>query len=241
MDFRLTDLHADPPGMTEAQFTEKLIRVPGCAWCYRPDDAAPSVAPPPSESAGHVTFGSFNKRQKISQTTMRMWARLLSEVTGARLIIKSPILHDESARRLLKEALVQLGIAADRVELVGRSRSMVEHLHHYERVDVALDTTPYNGTTTTCDALWMGVPVVTLAGDRHISRVGVSLLNNAQLGDLVATSADEFVAIAAELARDVDRRRTLRARLREQLRRSPLMDGKALAAGVEAELRKAWT
>jgi predicted O-linked N-acetylglucosamine transferase (SPINDLY family) len=127
-----------------------------------------------------------------------------------------------------------------RVELVGRSRSMVEHMNHYERVDVALDTTPYNGTTTTCDALWMGVPVVTLAGDRHLSRVGVSLLQNAGLGDLVATSADEYVAIAANLARDVERRRALRSGLREQLTRSPLMDGRAFAAAVEAALRQAW-
>jgi predicted O-linked N-acetylglucosamine transferase (SPINDLY family) len=211
--------------------------------------------------------------QKISRTTMQLWARLLAEVPNSRLLIKSPILHDDSARRLLTQALRSAGIPAHadkkavikgspvikgslpfmtadkkgsdpfmtgRVELVGRSRSMVEHMNHYERVDVALDTTPYNGTTTTCDALWMGVPVVTLACDRHLSRVGVSLLNNAGLGDLVATSADEYVAIAANLARDVERRRALRSGLRQQLTRSPLMDGRAFAAAVEAALREAW-
>ena len=241
MDYRLTDGEADPRGMTDAHFTEKLIRLSRCAWCYHPPEGAPPPAPqPPCIASGFVTFGSFNKHLKISPSTLDAWARLLRTVINSRLLLKSNRLRDEVSRQRLIGEFTERGIEAGRVEVLPPTASAAEHLATYARVDVALDTFPYNGTTTTCDALYMGVPVVALAGRTHVSRVGVSLLAAVGLPELVADDVEQYIFFAAELARDTQRLSRLRRDLRPRMASSPLMDAPSLARATESAYRDAW-
>ncbi len=235
VDWRLTDAVADPLG-AEAHHAEELLRLPQGFLCWQPPADAPAPALPP---AGTITFGSFNLLPKLSEPTLAAWGRLLAVVPGSRLLLKSRSLVDPGVRGALLARLAALDVAADRVELVGWAASHREHLALYGRVDIALDPFPYNGTTTTCEALWMGVPVVTLAGDRHAARVGASLLAQVGLGELVADSVAGYVAIAADLARDSARRSRLRATLRGRMAASPLCDGPGFAGRFEAALRAA--
>ncbi len=241
IDYRITDAFADPVGAADELHVEKLIRLPRCAWCYRPHDEAPDVAPqPPVVERGYITFGSFNKAVKIAPATMEGWAKLLARVPNSRLVIKSISLRDEPSRQHRQEILEKHGIDPARLRIVGKTHKLADHLRHYHEIDIALDTFPYNGTTTTCDALWMGVPVVALAGDRHVARVGVSLVSNVGLPELIAASPQEYVEIATALAGDHDRLVHLRRTLREQMRQSPLMDARGLARDLEAAYRQAW-
>jgi predicted O-linked N-acetylglucosamine transferase (SPINDLY family) len=216
------------------------VRLPDTAWCFTPPELSPPVEPPPALAAGHVTFGCFNFLPKITDEMLALWARLLAQVPGSRLLIKNRGCGVESARQRVRAALGDAGIAPERVEFAGRIHSLAEHLAFYHRVDIALDTFPYHGTTTTCEALWMGVPVVTLAGGTHASRVGVSLLTNAGLPDLIAADADSYVRIAAALASDVGRLSALRPKLRGQFAASPLMDAPRFARNVEHAFREMW-
>jgi predicted O-linked N-acetylglucosamine transferase (SPINDLY family) len=238
MDYRLTDAFADPPGMTEHLHSEQLIRLAPSAWCFRPAVDAPAV----SRAAGGdvITFGSFNTLAKMNDEMLALWSQILTAVPMSRLVLKNLGLQDRTVQQRLRAIFAKSGIALDRVELLGRTRSMAEHLRCYERLDVALDTFPYHGTTTTCEALWMGVPVVTLAGATHASRVGVSLLENLGRREWIAHSPEDYVRIATELASDPRRLTKLRAGLREEMARSPLMDGAALARSVESAFRQMW-
>jgi predicted O-linked N-acetylglucosamine transferase (SPINDLY family) len=237
VDLRLVDSTTDPSG-SETLATERLLRLDPCFLCYRPPaDASEPVLP---AADAPITFGSFNLSTKVSQETARLWASVLRAVPGARLLVKSKSLGGDAARRHFLERLAASGIATDRVEIVGYTKGVAEHLALYGRVHVALDTTPYNGTTTTCEALWMGVPVVTLCGDRHASRVGASLLGAAGLGDLVARNTDEFAEIVVRLATDRPRLADLRCTLRARLRSSPLTDAESYSARFHALLREAW-
>ena len=241
MDYRITDALADPPGLTDAFHTVQLIRLPRSAWCYRPPAEAPRVADaPPSVSAGHVTFGSFNKLAKISPSCLDAWAELLRMTPGSRMIIKSTALGDATLRQRLATEFAARHVAAGRVDILGPIAATFEHLAMYARVDVALDTFPYHGTTTTCDALWMGVPVVTLAGQTHVSRVGVSLLHAVGLDDLVAQTPQQYVEAASQLAGDALKLRQLRSDLRGRMKSSPLMDASSLAREIESAMRLAW-
>jgi protein O-GlcNAc transferase len=240
VDYRITDAIADPPGFSDSIHTEKLLRLPRCAWCYRPPLEMLEPNDLPAPAAGKITFGSFNHLSKVSSTTIELWAAVLRRVGGSGLVIKSVNLADEGARRLYHERFVAAGMSPERFELLGPAGSYLEHLQRYHRVDIALDTLPYNGTTTTCEALWMGVPVVTLTGPAHVSRVGTSLLRNVGMGELAADSGDAYVDIAASLAFDLPRLKTLRSTLRGRLNSSPLMDGLHYASQVESALRSAW-
>jgi predicted O-linked N-acetylglucosamine transferase (SPINDLY family) len=237
MDYRITDPHADPPGMTEQYHTEQLIRLPECAWCYRPPTDSPEFSP---RSSGPVTFGSFNRLPKISTAAVAVWSRILHALPDTRLLIKSEGLGEPTAKAHLLGQFSRNGIDPNRLELLGRLDSMREHLDFYNRVDIALDTFPYNGTTTTCEALWMGVPVIALAGEAHVSRVGVSLLANAGLRELVASNEDQNVKLAVDLAGDAERCAALRASIRDRLVRSPLMNPSRLATAIESAYRTAW-
>lgn len=241
MDWRMTDGFADPEGMTERFHTEKLLRLPRTAWCYHAYEGTPPVVDGPAATSGVVTFGSFNNLAKVTPGTVALWARVLKAAPGSRMMVKAAGLSSESARRRLLGRFEDNGIGADRVELVGRIEDLVLHLAAYGRVDVGLDTYPYHGTTTTCEALYMGVPVVTLAGKRHVSRVGVSLLNNVGLPELVAKSDEEFVWIAATVAGDFAKLRDLRRSLRGKMEASPLMDAPGFVRDVEAAYLRAWT
>ncbi len=233
--FRLTDELADPPGMTDHLYAESLVRLPRSFLCYNPPESAPEVALLPGEP---FTFCCFNNYPKISDTVLRLWVRILQAVPDARLLLKSGPLGDPGVRSRLTGRFADLGIDPSRLVLDGFALCREEHLQRYGACHIALDTYPYNGTTTTCEALWMGVPVVTLAGPTHASRVGVSILNNAGLPELVALDFDQYVEIAVTLANAPARLLTYRQSLREQLFNSQLMDATAFTAGLEQAYRR---
>ena len=240
IDYRITDANADPPGESDKLHVEKLVRLPKTFLCYSPPDVGASSRIPPFHRNAHITFGSFNSFPKISRTSVRLWASVLSSVPNSKLFIKTNGLQDPGLRTLLVERLSKAGVGIDRVSIAGPIRSHREHMETYGQVDIALDTFPYHGTTTTLDALWMGVPVITLAGDRHASRVGVSILSTLGLTELVAQTGDEYVAAAVELSRDADRLDRLSRSLRERLKNSPLTDGLGFTAGLEAAYLEMW-
>jgi predicted O-linked N-acetylglucosamine transferase (SPINDLY family) len=239
MDYRITDAWADPPGMTEAQHTEALVRLPGGFLCY----TAPLNAPPPRErpSGGEITFGTFNNFAKVTPAMLATWAKILRAVPGSKLLIKAETLADASTQAAVAAPFAAARISKDRLLLLGREPSFVKHLETYHRIDIALDTFPYHGTTTTCEALWMGVPVVSLAGKAHVSRVGVSLLNQLGLPDLVAGDDAAYVQVATALAQDHLRRQSLSgAGLRQRIENSPLMDRQRFATEFASALRDIW-
>ena len=240
MDYRFTDAYADPPGATEQYHSEQLVRLPRCFLCYAPPADGPEVGPVPATAAGRITFGSFNSISKLSDATVAMWSQVLSAVPNSRLMIKGQGLTDAPVRQQVLERFAAHGIAADRLELHGRIASLAGHLELYHQIDIALDTYPYHGTTTSCEAMWMGVPVVTLAGKTHASRVGVSLLSNVGLEQLIAQTPEQYVQIAADLAKDLAALSVLRSALRSRLAASPLLDGSGLAREVEAAYRVMW-
>jgi protein O-GlcNAc transferase len=237
IDYRLTDALADPPGMTDHLNAEKLWRLPGCAWCYHPPEGAPDIQ---LRGDGPITFGCFNAFAKINPGLTAIWAELLKRVPGSRLLLKSAGAGVASARQRLIGQFTEHGIAAERIEMLGHIADPRRHLELYGRVDVALDTYPYHGTTTTCEAMWMGVPVVTLAGRTHVSRVGVSLLSCIGLPDLIANTPEEYLSIASDLAMNSERLQTLRAGLRNKIKSSPLVDGARFSVDVESAYRQMW-
>jgi predicted O-linked N-acetylglucosamine transferase (SPINDLY family) len=230
VDYRLTDARADPPGRTEALHTETLWRLPDAQWCYEPYAAAPEVGPSPALRDGNVTFASFNNPAKISATILGLWVRILREVPGSRLLLMRSSLAARTAQ--LEQRFASGGIDPGRIEFLPR-QSTSDYLALYNRVDVALDTWPCAGGTTTCDALWMGVPAVTLTGERSFSRSGASVLGAAGLLELVAESDADYVACATSLARDASRLARLRAALRDRVRASPLVDAPRFATAIE--------
>lgn len=236
-DARLVDSETDPDG---ARASEPFVRVAGGFLAYLPPPYAPEPGPPPFARKGHVTFGSFNNLPKLNPRTLELWARAVAPVPNARLLIKARGLDEDATAARVRASLARAGLAAERVELRGFVDGVDAHIALYGEIDIALDPTPYNGTTTTCEALWMGVPVLTLAGDRHAGRVGVSLLTRAGLSDLIAASPEGFAANAAALAQDGEKLAELRAGLRARLAASPLCDGRRLAREFETVYRAAW-
>ena len=235
MDCRLTDAVADPPGLTEPFHTEQLVRLDGGAWAFAPADA-PAVSPLPATANGFVTFGSFNNLPKLAPTVLATWAAVLAAVPGSRLALKAAGLNGSAGRAHVRRHLA--GVDPGRVELLPWAVDAASHLSAYGRVDVALDPFPYNGTTTTCEALWMGVPVVTLAGRSHAGRVGASLLTHAGLGPWVAESVEAYVRTAAALAGDVGHLAEVRRSLRGRVAASPLGDVGRLTRALEAAYRR---
>ncbi|MCC6659376.1 MAG: tetratricopeptide repeat protein [Phycisphaerales bacterium] len=235
MDYRIVDSLTDPP-KADGWNTERLVRLDPCFLCYQP----PSGAPEPALPSGPITFGSFNTIKKINAACAALWARVLHAVPGSRLVLKSGGGEPPGAFAAAGARLAQRGISPDRVEFLAKTEGAAQHLALYSRVHVALDTTPYNGTTTTCEALWMGVPVVALAGRSHPGRVGVSLLSAAGVPELVAANDDTFVSAAAALALDAPRLGVLRSTLRDRLRTSPLCDGPAFSRRFDAAVRGMW-
>lgn len=240
IDYRLTDGHADPVGVSDAYYTEKLLRLEPGFLCYRPPADAPEVAPSPCASNGYVSFGSFNNLCKVNPEVIALWSRLLHALPNAKLVLKYHWLSDAATRERYVAMFAQNGISLDRLQIFGMAPTTSEHLATYARMDIALDTFPYNGTTTTCEAMWMGVSVVTLAGRTHSGRVGVSLLSQAGLTEQIANSPDEYVDKAVQLAGDPDRLARLRAELRPRLADSSLCDGESFARSVEAAYRGMW-
>jgi protein O-GlcNAc transferase len=239
MDYRLTDALADPPGY-EPHYREKLIRLPGCFLCYRPPVHSPPIAPGPVAKNGYITFGSFNNQAKINEDVIAVWSNLLHAVPTARLLIKNPSLSDLATRELCRARFAEHGMGGERLELIGLAATTEAHLATYHAVDIALDTFPYNGTTTTCEAIWMGVPVISLAGRAHAGRVGVTVLTALGLEAYVADTRDEYVRKAQELASGGQKLAGLRDSLRATMRNSDLCDDRTFAQRVEEAYRTMW-
>jgi FkbM family methyltransferase len=234
MDFKFVDGLVDPPGVSEPLYTEKLVRLPQVFCVYEPPAGAPDPLPPPSLASGHITFGCFNNPAKFSDVALKAWGQVMQAVPASRLLLKATGFEVVKRQAAWRERLAAFGIAPDRVEFSGWAGTTLDHLAEYGRVDIALDPTPYNGVTTTCEALWMGVPVVTMWGQEHAGRVAGDFLTTIGNGDLVGQNAADFVRIAAELARDPARLTRLRTELRESMRASPLMDYANFTRDVEA-------
>jgi len=235
MDYRLTDPHLDPPGVADAFYSEESLHLPHSYWCYAPLEQVP-INTLPADHTGAVTFGCLSNAFKLNEPTLQLWARVLQSVEGSRLVVQLP---EGTAQNWALHILHRQGIAAERCIFVPKAPH-AEYLTYYHRVDIVLDTFPYNGHTTSLDALWMGIPVVSLAGDHALARAGVSQMANLGLPELVASSPDTFVEVATRLATDRDHLRTLRRTLRPRMEASPLMDAAGFTRDIEAAYRIQW-
>lgn len=235
MDWRLTDPFLDPPG-TDGFYTERSYRLPRTYWCYQAPPEAPEIALLPAEMSGHITFGSLNNFCKVSRPAMETWAKILLALPTSRLILHA---HEGVHRRRTKDFFASLGVSPDRIEFVG-FEPMERYLKQYHRIDIALDSFPYAGGTTTFDALWMGTPVVTLNGQTAVGRGGVSILSNLGLAEFVAADQEKYIEIALQLASDPDALKALRRSLRQRMCQSPLMDAGQFARDIETAYKKMW-
>jgi len=239
VDLRFVDAMTDPDAREDAAAPERRIALPRPFMAYAPPTEAPAVRLRPAGDG--VVFASFNNLAKASPACVDLWAETLLAAPGSRLLLKAKAFAEAESRERFAEAFARRGVGADRLDLRGHTGMLADHLSLYGEADIALDSFPYNGATTTMEALWMGTPVVSLAGRRHAARVGASLLGAAGLADLVATDARGFVAAAARLAADADGRRSLAAGLRDRLASGPLLDGAAMARALEDAIFAAWT
>ncbi|HEY8750669.1 MAG TPA: tetratricopeptide repeat protein [Tepidisphaeraceae bacterium] len=235
MDYRLTDPLLDPPGRDESVYSEKSIRLQSY-WCYEAPAEAPAIGPLPCQASGQITFGCLNNYCKVTPGAFETWCNLLRRVSASRLMLHALEGDHRSAAR---ERLALRGIDPSRIEFINRLPS-AQYFQQYNQIDVALDPFPYPGGTTSCDALWMGVPVVTLAGRTAVARGGVSILSNIGLPELIAQSREQYVDIAAGLAGNQSRLTSLRSGLREQMRSSKLMNAPRFARDVESAYRAMW-
>lgn len=236
MDWRIVDAVTDPPEH-DAHLSERAARLPNCFVCYTPPKDAPEVSARSPEEP--IVFGSFNRLDKVTDSTLDAWCRVLRTVPGSRMAIKSRMMTGE-LQDLAKARFTVRGIDAARIVASDYVPDTRSHLSLYRGIDIALDAFPYNGTTTTCEASWMGVPVVTLAGGVHRARVGASINTVLGLADLIATNVDEYVAIASTLAQDRPRLTALRSSLRSRMAASPLCNAPTYARDFEALLRDLW-
>jgi predicted O-linked N-acetylglucosamine transferase (SPINDLY family) len=233
IDYRISDPYADPPGLTERYHQEKLIRLPHAFFAFRPH-AAP-LAPSPAVSTGVVTFASLNVFRKVTPAMMRLWARILSCVPRSRLLM----ITDPSANDDVRAVFQDAGVTSDRLDLVQRG-PLTQYFQRLNQVDIELDPYPYNGHTTTCDCLWMGVPVVTLAGNTSVTRSGVSILSNIGHPELIASTPDQYAEIATQLAKDLPRLVRLRQTLRDDMARSPITNAQQITRDLEAAYQTMW-
>jgi protein O-GlcNAc transferase len=239
IDHRVSDPHldpySDPPHGDASVYSERTLRLPDCFWCYDPL-ASESVGPLPAKRQGHVAFGSLNNLLKVGEPCVALWARVLRRVASSTLTLLAPA---GDARERLLDLFEAHGVERGRVDFV-EYQAREAYLATYGRIDIGLDTIPYGGHTTSLDALWMGVPVVTLVGSTVVGRAGLCHARNLELPELVAWSPEEFVNVAAGLAGDLDRLASLRSGLRQRMERSPLMDGPRFAKNLEAAYRSLW-
>jgi predicted O-linked N-acetylglucosamine transferase (SPINDLY family) len=236
MDYRITDPYLHPVGVEDEYYSEQSIRLPDCFRCYDPRSSEPAVNPLPALTRGDVTFGSFGAFVKINEPLLRLWADVLNAVPDSRLCMQAP---EGTARERVVAFLESLGIVRRRIEFAGKE-SRRNYLALYHRIDIVLDTLPYNGHTTGLDALWMGVPVITMRGNTPVGRVGLGHAMNLNLPSLVARSPVEYVQIARNLAADLPRLAGLRSTLRSRMKESPLMDGPRFARNMESAYRTMW-
>jgi protein O-GlcNAc transferase len=236
IQYRISDAYADPPA-SDRLHTETLVRLPRAQWCYRPFASVEPAAQPPCVRNGFITFGSFNYAAKLSRSARRLWAQILKRVPGSRLLAAG--VPEGPARETILRDFAGDGVDAGRVSFEPRT-SLESYLARIGDVDIALDPMPYSGGTTTCDCLWMGVPVLTLPGDRPVSRSAGSILTAVGLADWIAASPEDYVRRAAEAAASPETLVRLRGELRGRMRASPLMDEAGFARDMEAAYRRMW-
>jgi protein O-GlcNAc transferase len=236
MDYRVTDRYLDPEDLPAEPYSEQSLVLPDTFWCYDPAAREPAVSELPARSNGHITFGCLNSFWKLNEKTLQLWARVLERVPGSRMLLLAP---DGSARERVREVFRAGGVAPERIEFVSR-RPRAEYLKVYQQIDVCLDALPYNGHTTSLDAFWMGVPVLTLVGDTVVGRAGLCQALNLGLPEWVTHTPEAFVDSAIRLVEDRDALAQLRAGLRSRMAHSPLMDAPRFARNLEAKYREAW-
>lgn len=240
IDYRISDAIIDPEGESEQWSTEKIVRLPHGFHSIRMPEGLPEPSAPPCVTNGYLTFGSFNNVNKIGNHTIEMWASLLSEIPDARLMLKHRTMNAFENREGIRSLFAFFGVDPQRLRFVGTTPGRDQHFAMYSQMDIALDPLGYNGTTTTCEALYMGVPVLTLPGRKHASRVSASLLHRVGLDAWVAKDKEHFLKIGSYAARNFDKLTERRARLRRDFLNSPLNDGQGLARELEKAFRKMW-
>ncbi|MGC3991953.1 MAG: hypothetical protein QM796_20135 [Chthoniobacteraceae bacterium] len=240
MDYRITDGRCDPEGMTESLSSEKLHRMKDIFWCYTPDESAESI-----EVVAHdytkvpVRFCSMNNPAKVTDEAVHLWAQILKQTPHSTMVIQGGGLNEEATQKRIIDVMQAVGVDRSRLEILGAT-SLAAYFQRMADCDVALDTFPFNGGTTTCHKLWMGLPVVTLEGKSHVSRMGCSILNCVGLGELVAKTPEEYIQIAVKLAHDPERLTALRVGMRDRLRASPLLDEETYTRNLEAAYESFW-
>ena len=240
IDYRFSDNVVDPVE-TKQSFVEELVRLPDCFLCYTPLSPAPEVASAPAVASKFITFGTFNNLAKINSLVLNVWCDILTAVPNSRILIKCKPFASDTIRLKIMKAFEQRGIASKRVDLLPLLPNTVDHLRAYSLLDIALDTFPYGGTTTTCESLFMGVPVITLVGNSHAHNVGSSLLHSFKNYDwLIAKSEKEYVQIAVDLASDISRLVNTRENLRSAMLSSPLCDGSTFVRNLEEKYLWMW-
>ncbi len=240
MGWRLTDAVSDPEGVSDRTCSEALWRLPNGFLCFRPDPSIGLPGPLPAQKRGFITFGSFNNLSKMDQGVIELWAEILRAAPQSKLLLKSRALSDAGPRTRLCRAFETLGVDSGRLEVAAYAATPQEHVKLYDQVDIALDPFPYGGTTTTCEALWMGVPVVTLSGNTHPGRVGASLLTRIGCPEMIASTRADYVAIALALACEPGRLGALRRALRGKMVASPLTNPAIITRDIETAYRSMW-
>ncbi|MBN1129001.1 MAG: tetratricopeptide repeat protein [Chitinispirillaceae bacterium] len=237
IDYRFGDETTDPV-TEEPPCTERIVRLPNCFCCYAPPSDAPEVGDPPAAKNGFVTFGSLHTPARLNSEVIRLWSKALARAPGSRLLVFRTLLNDEIIARLVDRFALE-GIDPARIDFV-REVPPQGHLEIYRRIDVMLDTLPWSGHASACEALWMGVPVITMRGDRYAGRMVASVLTQLGLEDFIAESPEEFCAIAVKMAQEITSLGMLRNGLRELMDGSPLCDARAFTLQVEHEYRRMW-
>jgi len=238
IDYRFTDIIADPIGEADELHSETLVRLANGFQCYKGNEAVHSKSELPFKRQGHITFGSFNNLTKVTPEVIKVWSDILHAVPESRLILKAAQLKHNTSHCL--DCFKQAGITEDRIELKGRIPNTQAHLELYHAIDIGLDPFPFNGATTTCESLWMGVPVITLSGNLHVGRVGASILTNVGLTDFIAKDIESYIELAVEMAANTSYLEEIRKGLRERMQGASLCDGRSFAIDVESAYQEMW-
>jgi len=239
VDYRFTDELADPSD-TQQQYVEQLVRLPHCFLCYSPIPEPPPVTPLPALQRNYITFGSFNNLAKITPKVIEVWSNILNAIPSSRLIMKCKPFASATVQRRILEVFRSHGIDSSRVDLMLLMSRNFDHLSAYSGMDISLDPWPYAGTTTTCESLFMGVPVITLKGNCHAHNVGVSLISQVGLEDWIANSESQYIQLAIQYAQDIDRLQKIRNSLRETMINSYLCNGPLFTQNLESVYRQLW-
>jgi len=239
IDYHITDNYVDPEGIAEAFHSEIPMRMPASYYCFDPLIERTAVNECPALKNGYITFCCFNNYAKLNRETFVLWAKILQSLPDAKLVIMNASLQDLETQQSLEKTFANLGIKSTRLE-IGYISSTEKTFSTYNQIDIALDSYPYNGATTTCQALWMGVPVVTLVGETHVARAGLSILSAVSLTELIASSPEEYIDICVKLANNTQYLQKMRTEMRDKIQASPLMDGASFTRHLESEYRKMW-